>query len=49
VFTSISPLHYNGFALTVFFYKKPPPTGFTPEPVRRRVAGAALAVAMMKS
>ena len=42
MFTSISaPPQYNGFALTVFFYKKsaPPPTAFTPEPVRRRVAG----------
>ena len=33
------PPYYNGFALTVFFYKKPPPTAFTPEPVWRRVAG----------
>ena len=37
---NIAP-HFNGFALTVFFYKKsaPPPTAFTPEPVRRRVPG----------
>ena len=26
MFISISPPHYNGFALTDFFYKKRPPT-----------------------
>ena len=33
------PPYYNGFALTVFFEKHTPPTAFTPEPVRRKVAG----------
>jgi hypothetical protein len=37
VLISISPPHYNGFVLTVFSIKRLP--AFTPEPVRRRLAG----------
>ena len=42
VHINISPLFIMDLPSQFFFYKRPPPTAFTPVPVRRKVAGMAV-------